>query len=131
VTFGPGPDITMPVVGWTLECDTVKYCPVGGGRDIVLRTHFAGSLPGQMPVGTVGHSGLPSPFRIDAAIRDLLMRQAPRPPAGWYGDGTGAGDDLLSPMPGIARCGRALQFSGWNCRGGQNISGTAITTDGC
>lgn len=43
---------------------------------------------------------------------------------GWYGDGTGIGDELdliLSRTPGIERTfdGR-IQFAEWNCRGGQN-----------
>ena len=51
---------------------------------------------------------------------------------GWYGDGVGAGEDgdsLLERMPGIVRGeDGSLNFTDWNCRGGQN--NVIIRTDG-
>ncbi|HYZ87623.1 MAG TPA: hypothetical protein VE621_24620, partial [Bryobacteraceae bacterium] len=51
---------------------------------------------------------------------------------GWYGDGTQAGDtmhQLLASRPGIvAGEDGQLQFSEWNCRGGQN--NVIVRTDG-
>jgi hypothetical protein len=48
---------------------------------------------------------------------------------GWYGDGTGTGDDLLGRMPGIIRDNDgSLRFTDWNCRAGQN--NVIIRTDG-
>jgi MoaA/NifB/PqqE/SkfB family radical SAM enzyme len=48
---------------------------------------------------------------------------------GWYGDGTGTGDELLGRMPGIVRDeDGGLRFADWNCRAGQN--NVIIRTDG-
>jgi hypothetical protein len=48
---------------------------------------------------------------------------------GWYGDGTGTGEELLARMPGIVRDeSGGLRFADWNCRAGQN--NVIIRTDG-
>ena len=51
---------------------------------------------------------------------------------GWYGDGTGVNGDLpemLASLPGIVQDQNGeLQFTDWNCRGGQN--NVIIRTDG-
>jgi hypothetical protein len=48
---------------------------------------------------------------------------------GWFGDGTGGGEDMLAKMPGITRSDDGgLRFTDWNCRAGQN--NVIIRTDG-
>jgi len=48
---------------------------------------------------------------------------------GWYGDGTGTGEELLSRIPGIKSDGDGgLHFTDWNCRAGQN--NVIVRTDG-
>jgi MoaA/NifB/PqqE/SkfB family radical SAM enzyme len=48
---------------------------------------------------------------------------------GWFGDGTGTGDELLKNMPGIIQGDDGgLRFTDWNCRAGQN--NVIIRTDG-
>jgi radical SAM protein with 4Fe4S-binding SPASM domain len=51
---------------------------------------------------------------------------------GWYGDGTGAGEEverLLEKTPGIVRePDGEVHFTNWNCRGGEN--NVIIRTDG-
>jgi MoaA/NifB/PqqE/SkfB family radical SAM enzyme len=48
---------------------------------------------------------------------------------GWFGDGTGTGEDLLANMPGVVHAeDGSLQFTDWNCRAGQN--NVIVRTDG-
>ena len=47
---------------------------------------------------------------------------------GWFGDGTGTGEDLLATMPGIAQAeDGGLQFTDWNCGPARTTSSFAPT----